>query len=228
MPQDAFTLYHQAKELNHMLAGGKINKIAQPTESEVYFSVYANNTRYRLAVSANVATARVCTAKTEKENPLAAYNFCMLLRKHLLNAVLKEVALQGFDRVIKLVFSCYDELFGEKEKILYAEIMGKYSNAVLVQDGKVLGAMKTASVEEATKRPLIVGFPYLPPPAQDKLSPLDPALAGRLARFGGGDLGKFLFENVAGLSFQTAEEISYRFGKIGETGLAAAEKLPQR
>ena len=179
MPQDAFTLYHQAKELNHMLAGGKINKIAQPTESEVYFSVYANNTRYRLAVSANVATARVCTAKTEKENPLAAYNFCMLLRKHLLNAVLKEVALQGFDRVIKLVFSCYDEL----------------------------------------------GFPYLPPPAQDKLSPLDPALAGRLARFGGGDLGKFLFENVAGLSFQTAEEISYRFDKIGETGLAAAEKL---
>ena len=225
MPQDAFTLYHQAKELNHMLAGGKINKIAQPTESEVYFSVYANNTRYRLAVSANVATARVCTAKTEKENPLAAYNFCMLLRKHLLNAVLKEVALQGFDRVIKLVFSCYDELFGEKEKTLYAEIMGKYSNAVLVQDGKVLGAMKTASVEEATKRPLIVGFPYLPPPAQDKLSPLDPALTGRLARFGGGDLGKFLFENVAGLSFQTAEEISYRFDKIGETGLAAAEKL---
>ena len=225
MPQDAFTLYHQAKELNKMLAGGKINKIAQPTESEVYFSVYANNARYKLAVSANVATARVCTAAAEKENPLAAYNFCMLLRKHLLNAVIKEISLDGFDRVIKLVFSCYDELFGEKEKILYAEIMGKYSNAVLVQDGKVLGAMKTASVEEASKRPLIVNFPYLPPPSQDKLSPLDPALAGRLAQFIGGDLGKFLFENVAGLSFQTAAEIAYRFGESGALNLAAAEKL---
>ena len=138
MPQDAFTLYHQAKELNKMLAGGKVNRITQPAESEVYFGVYANGARCKLAVSANVATARVCTSANEKENPLAAYNFCMLLRKHLLNAVIESVSLDGFDRVVKIVFSCYDELFGDKKKILYAEIMGKYSNAVLVQDGKVL------------------------------------------------------------------------------------------
>ena len=30
MPQDAFTLYHQAKELNKMLAGRKVNRITQP------------------------------------------------------------------------------------------------------------------------------------------------------------------------------------------------------
>ena len=57
MPQDAFTLYHQAKELNKMLAGGKVNRITQPAESEVYFGVYANGARCKLAVSANVATA---------------------------------------------------------------------------------------------------------------------------------------------------------------------------
>ena len=227
MPQDAFTLYHQAKELNKMLAGGKVNRITQPAESEVYFGVYANGARCKLAVSANVATARVCTSANEKENPLAAYNFCMLLRKHLLNAVIESVSLDGFDRVVKIVFSCYDELFGDKKKILYAEIMGKYSNAVLVQDGKVLGAMKTAGIEEAGKRPLIVGFPYLPPPSQDKLAPDDPARLGRLTAFGGGDLGKFLFENVSGLSYPTAAEIAYRFGAGAESfppfGLAAAQ-----
>lgn len=116
MPQDAFTLYHQAKELNKMLAGGKVNRITQPAESEVYFGVYANGARCKLAVSANVATARVCTSANEKENPLAAYNFCMLLRKHLLNAVIESVSLDGFDRVVKIVFSCYDELFGDKKK----------------------------------------------------------------------------------------------------------------
>lgn len=224
MPQDAYALYHQAKELDALLSGGRVNKIAQPKENEIFLNIYAGGERVRLAVSANVAAARVCTSDTEKENPLAAYNFCMLLRKHLSNARVDKVSLVGFDRVIALEFSVYDELFGEGKKVLYAEVMGKYSNVILTERGKILGAMKTATLEEAARRPLITGTEYRLPPAQDKLPPDDARLAGALAAFGGGDLGKFLFERVEGISLRTAEEIAARFGKNSAFRLSDAEE----
>lgn len=224
MPQDAYTLYHQAKELHRLLAGGRVNKITQPTENEIYLGVYAGGARLKIALSANVATARACTAAAERENPLAAFNFCMLLRKHLVGALIESVSLVGFDRVIALEFSVYDELFGAGKKVLYAEIMGKYSNVVLTERGKVLGAMKTAGIEEAARRPLIAGLEYRFPPAQDKFAPDDARLAGALAAFGGGDLGKFLFETVAGLSFRTAEEIAFRFGENGAFDIKIAAR----
>lgn len=224
MPQDAYALYHQAKELCAMLAGGRVNKIAQPTENEVYLDIYAGGARRKIVLSANAAAARVCTASAEKENPPVAFNFCMLLRKHLSGAVLESVSLVGFDRVIALDFSVYDELFGGAKKTLYAEVMGKYSNVVLTERGKVLGAMKTADIGEAARRPLITGLEYRFPPAQDKFAPNDARLAGALAAFGGGDLGKFLFETVAGLSFRTAEEIACRFGETGAFDMKTAER----
>ena len=223
MPQDAYALYHQAKELDRLLAGGRVNRISQPTENEIYLDIYANGTRRKLAISASVASARVCTSSAEKENPLAAFGFCMLLRKHLVNALLESVDLVGFDRVIALEFSVFDELYGAEKKTLYAEIMGKYSNVVLTERGKVLGAMKTAGIEEAARRPLIAGLEYRLPPSQDKFAPDDARLVGALAAFGGGDLGKFLFETVQGFSYRTAEEIAARFGKNTAFDLATAE-----
>lgn len=41
MPQDAFTLRHIARELDEMLAGGKVNKIIQPSRDEVNILLYA-------------------------------------------------------------------------------------------------------------------------------------------------------------------------------------------
>lgn len=206
MPQDAFTLNYLAKELNALLAGGKVNKITQPNENEFYMNIYAARKNYRVVVSASVASARVCTSSEEKENPANAYNFCMLLRKHLLGATLTSVALAGFDRVIKLTFAGSDEFYEPEEKVLYAEIMGKYSNAVLTLGGKILGALKTAGLEEASKRPLMAGLTYSPPPEQDKLLPYDPELKAAL---GVTNVGETLFNRVKGISARTADEIAH-------------------
>ena len=122
MPQDAYALYHQAKELDALLSGGRVNKIAQPKENEIFLHIYAGGERVRLAVSANVAAARVCTSDTEKENPLAAYNFCMLLRKHLSAATLDGIALIGFDRIVKIDFTASGEFFDAEKNIRISQI----------------------------------------------------------------------------------------------------------
>lgn len=211
MPQDAYTLKFTAKELNNLLSGGKVNKITQPDGNEVYLNIYANRKNYRLVVSASVSSARVCTSNDERENPLNALNFCMLLRKHLLGATISKVELDGFDRVIKITFLSTGDFYDVEEKILYAEIMGKYSNIILTANGKILGALKTAGIEEASLRPLLTGMAYVQPPAQDKLSPFSPELEVVLKNFNGYDKGTFLFENVKGLSKQTADEIAYLY-----------------
>lgn len=210
MPQDAYTLKYLAEELDALLSGGKVNKITQPDENEVYMNVYAARKNYRVVISASVSSARVCTSSEEKENPANAYNFCMLLRKHLLGATLLKTELDGFDRVIKMTFSSLSEFYEAEEKVLYAELMGKYSNIILTANGKILGALKTAGIEEASLRPLISGIAYAPPPAQDKLSPFDPALKVALAS----KSGEMIFNAVKGLSQRTADEIA--FGMTGD------------
>lgn len=214
MPQDAYTLNFLAKELDNLIASGKVNKITQPDQNEVYMNIYANRKNYKIVLSASVAGARVCLSAEEKQSPLTAFNFCMLLRKHLLGGVVKKVELDGFDRVIKITFSCIGDFFDVQEKILYVEIMGKYSNVVLTANGKILGALKSVGIDEGYIRPLLTGMAYVSPPKQDKYSPSDSSLYDLLKNNSLSDKGEFLFNNVMGLSKQTADEIAHLYSDL--------------
>ena len=130
MPQDAFTLRLNARELNSTLAGGKINKINQPEREEVTFLIYTGKEVLKLTLNTNASDCGAYFTDAVKENPAVAPAFCMLLRKHLLNAEIKEISIVGFERILAFRFFCVSD-FSATEKILYAEIMGKYSNLVL-------------------------------------------------------------------------------------------------
>ena len=80
MPQDAFTLRHIARELHAKLAGGKVNKIIQPSRDEVDILLYANGRTEKLLLNTNASMARACLSAAPRTAPDAAPNFCMLLR----------------------------------------------------------------------------------------------------------------------------------------------------
>ena len=40
MPQDAFTLKFLCQELNKLFSGGKVNRIVQPDNDELIFTIY--------------------------------------------------------------------------------------------------------------------------------------------------------------------------------------------
>lgn len=213
MPQDAFTLRFLAEELNRTLAGAKVNKIAQPSADEVVMTFYVGGKTVRYALSANSAACRVAPSYGERENPLVAPNFCMLLRKYLTGATLERVERVGDDRILRLTFSNKNDFFEIERKELYAEIMGKYSNLILVGDGMILGSIKTYAFDETNKRPLLTGMRYELPPAQEKLPQEQEEIERCFAAFSGGSAGGYLFRCIRGFAKSTADEIAFRFAK---------------
>ena len=59
--------------------------------------------------------------------------FCMLLRKHLTGGYITEISQIGFDRAMEITLVSSDELGYQSEKHLICEIMGTYSNIILLQ-----------------------------------------------------------------------------------------------
>ena len=207
MPQDAFTLRLNALELNETLAGGRINRINQPAREEISVVIYTGKRTIKLSLNANASDCGVYFTEEEQENPLVAPNFCMLLRKHLQGAQITDVTTLGFERILAIRLHCISD-FSECERILYAEIMGKYSNLLLVENGILLGALKTTAADENCKRLILPGAKYVPPTPQDKVNPSDRTALSRLCAAPEGDLAHFLFTRVAGLAPCTAEEIA--------------------
>lgn len=208
MPQDAFNLRRCAGELNAYLSGGKINRIIQPLKDEVVFNVYTGKAVLKLALSASAAYARACITKDEKEAPAAAPNFCMLLRKHLLGGEILSVEQVNFERIIAIKIKCVSD-FTSAERVLYAEVMGKYSNLILTENGVILGALKTAALEDNCSRLTLAGAKYTLPKAQDKLNPMEGAeKIGELLKGAEGDIPAFIFNNISGIAISTARQIT--------------------
>ena len=85
----------------------------------------------------------------------------MLLRKHLQNAQITKLSQIDGERIIFIDLDCTSE-FELRKMTLFIELMGKYSNAVLVENGIIVGALKTTAIGENTRRVLFSGAKYTP------------------------------------------------------------------
>ena len=213
MPQDAFSLRYLCQELNALFKGGKINRIIQPDNDQLVFTIYTGKRTEKLYISVNPSCPRIGAIEQDKQSPIVAPNFCMLLRKHLLSATIEEISLVGFDRIVKIDLLPNAEFFDAEKKTLYVELMGRYSNIILTENGKVLGANRGINVFDNGVRPLIVGREYLFPPVGDKKEPNDLKLIEYFDNFNGENLPKYLCDGVQGIALSTAKEIVSSFDK---------------
>ncbi len=215
MPQDAFTLKYLCDELNSVFKGGKVNRITQPTNDELVLTIYTGKKTEKLLLDVNPSSPRIGVVKQEKESPLTAPNFCMLMRKHLLSATLNGIELIGFDRIVKINFTSSSEFSDAVEKVVYVELMGRYSNVILTENGKILGGNRGINMFDNGVRPLIVGLPYVFPPVGDKKLPTDNQLVEYFQNFSNGNLYEYICKGVQGISTLTAQEIELQFIKAG-------------
>lgn len=218
MPQDAVTTVKVAQDLHRALAGGKINKINQPGKEELVFSVYVQGygTR-RVKVSANATFCRVGFSDLAEENPAVCPSFCMLLRKHLSGGVIESVTGERGERVIRFTVKALNDFMEEVEKELLVEVMGKYSNVFLTENGKILGALKTATLEESSKRAILTGMAYTLPPAQEKTPLWEVEEVANILQNTGGNLAETLFSQLKGLCFLSAQELAFALTEKGFT-----------
>ncbi len=221
MPQDAFTIKFVTDELKDLLTGGKISKITQTDRESLTFIIYTRKGTVKLDICLSARRCRISLTDCDKPVPKVAPGFCMLLRKHLANAEITDVAQIPFERVVTIDFDCTSE-FERLKMRLYVEIMGKYSNAVLTHDGVILGALKTTAIGENTRRVLFSGVKYSLPEPQDKILPDDlPALKRALSE-NSGDAARFISNRVKGVAYSTACDIAEAYG-----GAPSAEDIKE-
>ena len=216
MPQDAFTLKYLCEELNGIFSGAKVNRITQPSNDELIFTVYTGRRTEKLLLNVNPAAPRMGVLTEEKESPLTAPNFCMLMRKHLLSATLNSIELVGFDRIVKITLTASGEFKDATEKVLFVELMGRYSNIILTENGKILGGNRGINMFDNGVRPLIVGLPYVFPPVGDKKLPADVSLVEYFKEFNGENLAEYICKGVQGIANSTAQEIVSKYLKSGK------------
>ncbi|MDE6104550.1 MAG: NFACT family protein [Clostridia bacterium] len=211
MPQDAFTIKYVCNELKKELLGGKISKIVQPSREELTFIIYTAKGNVKLDACLSARAARLSLGETEKPVLQTPPNFCMLLRKHLQNAEIINIEQPDFERIIFFDLKCVSD-FSSSVMRLYFEIMGKYSNAVLTENGIILGALKTNSFGENVKRLTLGGAKYSLPEPQDKISPDDIDGLKEVLSLEG-DKIKLICDRVKGIAYATAAEMVSVYGE---------------
>ena len=224
MALDAATLALVANELNSTLLDAKIDKIFEPTRDEVLMTLRTRTQTFKLLLSARSGSARVCLTKESFENPLTPPGFCMLLRKHLTGGRLTGLHMEPGDRIVFFDFLCTNEMGDLVTNTLAAELMGRYSNLVLIQSGKIIDALKRVDFEDSEIRQLLPGLPYTLPPKPNKPDFLATSAAAMVAAACEKDLpvASALGKAVGGVGPVVAREAVWRaFG--GETPLLACD-----
>ncbi len=209
MALDAVAIRALVNELQ-VLVGGRIDKIHQPERDEIIIHVRTFEDHYKLVVSASSAHPRIHLTKNSKKNPAVAPLFCMLLRKHIGSGKIVAIEQEGFERIVKVSVESYDELGDLTTKQLIIEIMGRYSNIVLVSaDNRIIDSVKHIDESVSSVREILPGGLYEAPPVQDKknLTDFDNETPLDFSRPQKAD--KALISSIGGISPLTARELIY-------------------
>ena len=215
MAFDAGMLACVIHEIKSIAEGGRIEKIYQPEKDEIILQMRTTVGGKRLLINAGSNCPRLSFTSAQRENPMQAPMFCMLLRKHLTGACLSSVEQLGFERVAKLCFDTRDEMGYECKKYLIAEIMGKYSNLIFTDENmKVIASLKTVDFTTSSLRQVLPGMRYELPPAQNKLDPTKTSIEEFMNAYSSSlpdkSVEKFITSTYLGIASSIARELSFR------------------
>ena len=236
MPMDGLMVGFAARELNRVLAGGRIDRITQPERDTVIMVIRAGNENRSLLLCASPNNARLHLTSSRFPNPLEPPALCMLMRKQLLGGRVLSVYQTGGDRIVHIDMDIIGEMGDHETRRLVLEIMGRHSNLMLLNgEGRILESAHHVNAEMSRVRQIQPGLIYTPPPGQGRLDPAAMTASQLREKLKTGkDLPfeKALAEAITGLSAGTAGEIAFRvlgpggiYEENPEDQLSACEKV---
>jgi len=229
MAFDTVCLRAMIAELTPILEGAKIDKIQQPTQDTLIFSLRTYEGNRKLLLNTGAAGPRIQLTRASFENPAQPPMFCMFLRKYLLGARITGVSQPGGDRIVALELACTDELGDASRRVLQAELMGRYSNVMLLDsDGHIMDCLRRVDAEMSPVRQILPGLYYRLPALQDKLtledSTPETVAACLSAADGGMAADKYLLAHFAWLSPSICRELVWRVCGFTNITLAALDR----
>ena len=171
---DSLSLKYLINQNKNFFDGAVVQKIQMPSKREILLSIRNLGENRKLYINVNpkfphlnfIENKENYSIKIPKEPPM----FCMLLRKHLEGAKLKDVRVVNYERIVEFYFDIYDEIGFISPMCLAIELMGKHSNAILynAQNKIITGCIHNISPEKSSVREVWGGINYIYPPKQDK------------------------------------------------------------
>jgi len=167
---DALTMAAVADELRAQILDGRVQRVLLPDDLSVGMEVYAHGERRYLLASAHSERARLHLAGeklrrgVETPSPLL-----LLLRKYLRGGRIVAIEQPPFERALHVGVQ-----HPEGNTTLIVEVMGRYSNIVLIaEEGLILDSVKRVGPEMNRYRSILPQHLYVPTPPQSKLDPTD-------------------------------------------------------
>ncbi len=214
MSFDTLTMKAVTDELRSELTGAPVQKVYEPERNEIIIHLYSHGSQPGLLLSIDPAYARVHLTEKRSQGKEQPSPFCMLLRKYLVSGRAASFSNPPLERILEVEFEPTEGLPPVK---LIAEIMSRRSNIILVDNkDNILGAAKTASWDKNPARVIMPGEKYQPPPAQNKLNPLEMEFSQFTNIFSESIIRnkpeKALYSAVGGVSPLAARELLHRAG----------------
>lgn len=155
-------------EITPLVLENRIEKIYQPKPYELFLKVRGE----MIFISAHPTLFRIQGTNLKPQNPATPFMFCMTLRKHLTGGRIKDIDMQGKERIVCFTIENTDELYEKAEFRLICELMGKHSNVILVdKNDKIIDSMKKIPLSVSSVRQILPGETYVAPPTRDMDSP---------------------------------------------------------
>lgn len=232
MALDGIFLSKLRKELSDKATGLRVDKVNQPTKDEIVLSLRGKGISYKLLLCVRADSPRVHFTSHNIDNPPVPPMFCMLMRKHLTGAMIKGVRQHENDRIIFIDFDATNEIGDKVSLSVCIEIMGKYSNLILLSGEKIIDAIKRVDFTTSSVRQILPGLEYKLPPSQDKLSLENcyvKEIVEKILSCKEKYLSSAIISNVQGVSPIVSREIAHRvtFGDmiVGELSSLQQEML---
>ena len=219
MPLDAICLRAVSEELSGRVTGMRIDKVHQPERDMLILQLRGASGSSRLLISAGSGDARIHLTEHRPENPVSPPMFCMLLRKHITGARITGITQIPAERVLELRLEAPDAIGVITDKRLIVEMIGRFSNIILVSgDGIIIDCLRRTGGEMTDKRAVLPGLLYrLPPPQESKYDPMSITEekwqelfeSARVAAYGN-TVDKWLISAFSAMSPLICRELSYR------------------
>lgn len=210
MAFDGIVIANLVKEFNDKLMEGRIYKIAQTEEDELLLTIKAGKEQYRLLMSASASLPLLYFTEKNKQSPMTAPNFCMLLRKHIQNGRIVRIYQPGLERIVHFEVEHLNELGDLCKKTLIIELMGKHSNIIFCnEEGMIIDSIKHISAQTSSLREVLPGRSYFIPETVDKADPKQCTTQVFQERVSGKPVSivKAIYQSFTGISPAAAQSI---------------------
>lgn len=213
MALDGIFLCKLRDELKGLIIGLRVDKVNQPTKDEIVLTLRGKGCAYSLLCCVRADSPRLHLTANKISNPSVPPMFCMLLRKYLTGAMIKDIRQEGMDRIVFIDLDATNEIGDKTELTVCMEIMGKHSNFILLSEGKVVDSIKRIDFATSSVRQILPGVPYRLPPMQGKLNIDTEAvetIIKKVQSFDNKMLSGAIMNTLEGVSPVVAREIAHR------------------